>query len=206
MFAVDLWCHPRHLREPCRVLAMLVKLALGLAANGDRARHALHLSWIVVVWSAVVSHAPASFRHAGCSAADRPLATISTQVLRLWTVARCAAMIRFGCRPGALPHFSSRDRRPPGRGPAPLGRPGGQDPRRRQGPRRGRLRRQHLRPRFARSTARGGGWASTSTLPPRAGAVWATPPRSSSCRSTRSSASPRCSRRDRLLSRKPPGR
>ena len=62
MFAVDLWCHPGHLRERAGV-AVLVKLAL-IAAMAIVPRHALALFWIVVVWSAVVSHAPASFRHA----------------------------------------------------------------------------------------------------------------------------------------------
>jgi hypothetical protein len=62
MFAVDLWCHPGHLRERAGA-AMIVKLAL-IAAMAAAPSYALALFWIVVVWSAVVSHAPASFRHA----------------------------------------------------------------------------------------------------------------------------------------------
>ena len=62
MFAVDLWCHPGHLRERAGA-AMIVKLAL-IAAMAIAPAHALALFWVVVVWSAVVSHAPASFRHA----------------------------------------------------------------------------------------------------------------------------------------------
>lgn len=62
MFAVDLWCHPGHLRERAGA-AMIVKLAL-IAAMAAAPSYALALFWIVVVWSAVISHAPASFRHA----------------------------------------------------------------------------------------------------------------------------------------------
>jgi hypothetical protein len=62
MFAVDLWCHPGHLRERAGA-AMIVKLAL-IAAMAAAPSLALALFWIVVVWSAVISHAPASFRHA----------------------------------------------------------------------------------------------------------------------------------------------
>jgi hypothetical protein len=62
MFAVDLWHHPGHLRETAG-LGMLLKLAL-IAAMPIAPAHALALFWIVVVWSAIFSHAPASFRHA----------------------------------------------------------------------------------------------------------------------------------------------
>ena len=62
MFAVDLWCHPGHLRERAGA-AMIVKLAL-IAAMAIAPSYALALFWVVVVWSAVISHAPASFRHA----------------------------------------------------------------------------------------------------------------------------------------------
>lgn len=62
MFGVDLWCHPGHLRERAGA-AMIVKLAL-IAAMAAAPAHALTLFWVVVVWSAVISHAPASFRHA----------------------------------------------------------------------------------------------------------------------------------------------
>jgi hypothetical protein len=62
MFAVDLWHHPGHLRERAGV-AMLIKLAL-IAAMAIAPDYALALFWGVVVWSSVVSHAPASFRHA----------------------------------------------------------------------------------------------------------------------------------------------
>ncbi|MBL0289684.1 MAG: hypothetical protein IPQ15_03080 [Betaproteobacteria bacterium] len=62
MFAVDLWHHPGHLRETAGA-AMLVKLAL-VAAMAIVPQHALALFWAIVVGSALVSHAPASFRHA----------------------------------------------------------------------------------------------------------------------------------------------
>jgi hypothetical protein len=62
MFAVDLWHHPGHLRETAG-LAMVIKLAL-IAAMAIAPGHALSLFWVVVVWSAIFSHAPASFRHA----------------------------------------------------------------------------------------------------------------------------------------------
>lgn len=62
MFAVDLWHHPGHLRETAG-LGMLLKLAL-IAAMAIAPAHALTLFWIVVVWSAIFSHAPGSFRHA----------------------------------------------------------------------------------------------------------------------------------------------
>jgi hypothetical protein len=62
MFAVDLWHHPGHLRQWAG-MGMLIKLAL-IAAMAIVPNHALALYWIVVVWSGVVSHAPASFRNA----------------------------------------------------------------------------------------------------------------------------------------------
>jgi hypothetical protein len=62
MFAVDVWHHPGHLRERAGA-SMLVKLAL-IAAMAIAPDHALALFWVVVILSAVVSHAPASFRHA----------------------------------------------------------------------------------------------------------------------------------------------
>jgi hypothetical protein len=62
MFAVDLWHHPGHLRERAGA-AMVIKLAL-VAAMAILPDHALTLFWVVVVGSALISHAPASFRHA----------------------------------------------------------------------------------------------------------------------------------------------
>lgn len=62
IFALDLWHRPSHLRE-CAGIGMLVKLLL-VAAMAVVPQHALALFWAIVVYSALVSHAPASFRHA----------------------------------------------------------------------------------------------------------------------------------------------
>ena len=62
MLALDLWGKPRMLREWSGA-AMVIKLALvaGMAFDTDLR---LPLFWVVVVWSAIFAHAPASFRHA----------------------------------------------------------------------------------------------------------------------------------------------
>ncbi len=62
MFALDIWRKPRHLLEVAG-LGVLVKLLLVGWMMFDGAPR-LALFWIVVVWSALFSHAPASFRHA----------------------------------------------------------------------------------------------------------------------------------------------
>ena len=65
VWLLDLWHRPSHLVEGAG-LSMLLKLALlvgMLVAPGLREP----LFWIVVVWSAVFSHAPASFRNARLS-------------------------------------------------------------------------------------------------------------------------------------------
>jgi hypothetical protein len=62
MFALDLWRKPRHLFEVAG-FSVLAKLLLvgGMMIEGAPR---LTLFWIIVVWSALFSHAPASLRHA----------------------------------------------------------------------------------------------------------------------------------------------
>ena len=62
MFALDLWRKPRHLFEVAGV-GVLAKLLLVASMTIDGAPRLL-LFWLVVVWSALFSHAPATFRHA----------------------------------------------------------------------------------------------------------------------------------------------
>ncbi|MDP2793130.1 MAG: hypothetical protein Q8O25_03450 [Sulfurisoma sp.] len=62
MFALDLWRKPRQLFEVAGV-GVLAKLILVGSMIFDGAPR-LTLFWIVVVWSALFSHAPATFRHA----------------------------------------------------------------------------------------------------------------------------------------------
>lgn len=59
MFAFDLISHPQHLRE-VSAWGVLAKLGLvvWLVASESQA-----VFWLIMTWSAVVSHAPASFRH-----------------------------------------------------------------------------------------------------------------------------------------------
>lgn len=62
MFALDLWRKPRQLFEVAGV-SVLAKLILVGAMVPDGAPR-LTLFWILVAWSALFSHAPATFRHA----------------------------------------------------------------------------------------------------------------------------------------------
>ncbi len=62
MFALDIWSRPRHLREMAG-LGMMLKLTM-VAFMAVAPDWGLPLFWGVVVWSAVFSHAPASFRNA----------------------------------------------------------------------------------------------------------------------------------------------
>lgn len=61
LWLLDLWHRPGHLVEGAGV-SMLLKLAL-LAGMVAAPQWREPLFWIVVVWSAVFSHAPASFRN-----------------------------------------------------------------------------------------------------------------------------------------------
>ena len=62
MFALDLWNKPRMLLEWSGV-ALITKLGvIALMALNSELR--LPLFWMVVMWSAIFAHAPASFRHA----------------------------------------------------------------------------------------------------------------------------------------------
>ena len=61
LFALDTWQFPRHVFELSGA-AVLIKLGLvGLMAVDESL--SLPLFWVVVVWSGVFSHAPASLRH-----------------------------------------------------------------------------------------------------------------------------------------------
>jgi hypothetical protein len=62
MFVLDLWHRPQHLRQWAGV-GVLLKLAL-IAWMMLAPNHGLVLFWLVVVWSAIFSHAPAAFRNA----------------------------------------------------------------------------------------------------------------------------------------------
>lgn len=62
MFALDIWRKPRHLLEVAGI-GVLVKLLLVGWMMFDSAPR-LTLFWIIVIWSALFSHAPATFRHA----------------------------------------------------------------------------------------------------------------------------------------------
>lgn len=61
MFAVDVWAHPGHVRETAGA-GVLAKLLLVLAMAVWPAL-ALALFWLVLVLSALISHAPGEFRH-----------------------------------------------------------------------------------------------------------------------------------------------
>ena len=62
IWLLDLSLHPGHLTEGAglSMFAKLVLLAWMLAAPGLREP----LFWLIVIWSAIFSHAPASFRNA----------------------------------------------------------------------------------------------------------------------------------------------
>ena len=62
VWLLDLWYRPSHLLEGAG-LSMLLKLAL-LAGMIAAPSLRVPLFWIIVGWSAVFSHAPASFRNA----------------------------------------------------------------------------------------------------------------------------------------------
>ena len=62
VWALDIWSKPQHLRQWAG-LSMVIKLALVAAMVVVPATETV-LFWLVVIWSAVFSHAPASFRNA----------------------------------------------------------------------------------------------------------------------------------------------
>ncbi len=62
LWALDIWSKPEHLREWAG-FSMILKLVLvGAMVALPATRDALF--WVVVLWSAAFSHAPASFRNA----------------------------------------------------------------------------------------------------------------------------------------------
>ncbi|MBV8046166.1 MAG: hypothetical protein JO171_03375 [Paludibacterium sp.] len=61
LWALDLWRHPAHLRQAVS-LCMLLKLLL-VAGMILMPTWRLPLMWLIVVWSALFSHAPSSFRN-----------------------------------------------------------------------------------------------------------------------------------------------
>jgi len=62
LWALDIWTKPDHLRQMAGV-SMFAKLAL-VAAMVLWPTLQATLFWLIVVWSAIFSHAPASFRNA----------------------------------------------------------------------------------------------------------------------------------------------
>ncbi|MBA3034401.1 MAG: hypothetical protein KKF85_01230 [Gammaproteobacteria bacterium] len=62
MFALDIWRKPSHLLEVAGVGVLAKLLLVGWMMFDSAPR--LTLFWIIVVWSALFSHAPATFRHA----------------------------------------------------------------------------------------------------------------------------------------------
>jgi uncharacterized membrane protein HdeD (DUF308 family) len=62
LFALELWKSRDHWRQVAG-LAALAKLCLIVWMLADRGR-ALPLYWVLLLWSVVFSHAPASLRHA----------------------------------------------------------------------------------------------------------------------------------------------
>ncbi len=62
MFGLDIWRKPSHLLEVAGVGMMTKLLLVGWMMFDGAPR--LTLFWIIVVWSALFSHAPATFRHA----------------------------------------------------------------------------------------------------------------------------------------------
>lgn len=69
LWALDMWTKPEHLRQMAGV-SMFAKLAMVAAMALWPSLHA-PLFWLIVVWSAVFSHAPASFRNAPALGRDR---------------------------------------------------------------------------------------------------------------------------------------
>jgi hypothetical protein len=61
MLALELWNKPRMLQEWSGA-AMVIKLCL-VAVMALNTELRLPLFWVIVIWSSVFSHAPASFRH-----------------------------------------------------------------------------------------------------------------------------------------------
>ena len=61
MLIVDAWCKPSMLWEWSGA-ALIMKLAMVVWMGLD-AELSLPIFWLVLVWSAIFAHAPASFRH-----------------------------------------------------------------------------------------------------------------------------------------------
>ena len=61
LFALDTWNYPRHLFELSGVAVMVKLLLIALMGLDEALR--LPLFWVIVLWSGVFSHAPASLRH-----------------------------------------------------------------------------------------------------------------------------------------------
>lgn len=61
LFALDLWSNREHLREIAGLSVLFKLLLVAGIVTIDAAR--LPLFWLVVLWSAVFSHAPGNLRH-----------------------------------------------------------------------------------------------------------------------------------------------
>jgi hypothetical protein len=70
VWALDIWIKPEHLRQWAG-LSMFIKLA-AIAAMVLLPSLQATLFWLVVVWSAVFSHAPATFRNAPIRPGPQP--------------------------------------------------------------------------------------------------------------------------------------
>lgn len=70
MFGLDLWRKPHHLLEIAGIAVIAKLLLVSWLMLDDAPR--LTLFWIIVVWSAVFSHAPASLRHARLRGPSHP--------------------------------------------------------------------------------------------------------------------------------------
>ncbi len=70
LFALELWKSRDHWRQVAG-LAALAKLLLIVWMLADHAR-ALPLFWLLLLWSTVFAHAPASLRHAHLWGGDAP--------------------------------------------------------------------------------------------------------------------------------------
>lgn len=61
LFGLDLYTNPNHLREISGLSVLLKLLLVALIVASEPLRQPLF--WLVVLWSAVFSHAPGSLRH-----------------------------------------------------------------------------------------------------------------------------------------------
>jgi len=61
IFALDLAVYPQHLREIAGLSVLLKLVLVGVLLASEELR--LPIFWLIMLWSALFSHAPGSFRH-----------------------------------------------------------------------------------------------------------------------------------------------